>query len=875
MSKRNRIVGMLILMLGLTGTVRAVEKAPIRAERLQDPVTVDGRLEESSWQRQGYCEFWQREPDEGKPASERSEVWLAYDDDALYVAARLSDSQPELVSGLLGRRDTELDCDWFTVYLDPYLDKLSGFAFGITPAGSVSDRALYNDVGWNSLWDGIWNGKAQRDRQGWTVEMRIPFNQLRFSKKDGEYRWGVHFRRIVMRKNEVSDSAPIPRTGNNMVSLFKEMVGIEGIAPRPLIMVSPYLVGKGEFLAGEVDQATGNLGLDAKIGLRSNLTLDLCVNPDFGQVEVDPASINLSAAETYYQERRPFFIEGADLFTNFSFCGGNHPSAGWNNPRFFYSRRIGRPPQGSVSQSGQIDMPEWATILSAAKLTGTLGNGWKIGAIYGLTEREFAAVDDLGQEFEVEVEPLTHYAVLRTQKEFNQGRQGLGFLGTLVARDFADDSLRGALNSDSWMVGFDGWAFFGPQKNWVLSGWFSSSRVNGSAQRITSLQQEFPHYYQRPDMSHVNLDTGLTHLDGWVGRIEVNKEKGNLRFNAGLGAVSPGYDIRDGGYHTSADVINGHVLVGWQDFTVGKVIRKWNIDLWHQRNYNFAGDKIGEQRVIVAANAQFLNYWSCNFMTSYNPGHFSQTATRGGPLMKIPSYQWYNFTISSDSRKRLVGSLSGYVNQSSNGSSENTFSLSLSLKPSSRFSLSISPAYSSINERAQYVTQVNDPTMTATYGKRYVFSALDLKELSCSMRINWIFTPQLSLQGYIQPFLSVGHYRDFAELAEPSSDRFRPFGHDGSTIEAENGSFGVDPDGSGPAAPFRFNNPDFNLKSLRGTLVLRWEYLPGSSLYFVWTQNRADYANPGDFRFGRDLGDLFSARGDNVFMVKLTHGFNL
>lgn len=860
------------LFLGLGIWAQTAE--PVRAERRSEPIVVDGRLSEDIWQKPGYREFWQREPHEGAKPTEKSEVWLAYDDNNLYIAARLSDSEPDLITALLGRRDDNLDCDWFWIYFDPYHDKRSGFGFGITPRGSVADKALYNDSSSDSSWDGIWSSGTQRNQDGWTVEIAIPFNQLRFKKED-TYKWGVHFRRIIKRKNETIDSVIISRTDSGFVSHFRELTGIENITPKPLVAINPYLIGKGTLQSQESLQGNGNMGLDAKIGLKNNLTLDLTLNPDFGQVEVDPANINLSAAETYYQEKRPFFIEGADIFNRFGYGGAtNHIGANWGSPSLFYSRRIGRPPQGQVSGT-VLDRPDWSTILLAAKITGTVGKGWKLGTVYGLTQREFAQTQlDFGDR-KAEVEPLTHYGTVRMLKEFNSGLQGLGIMGTLVQRNFQDTALEDQLNGSALSLGFDGWTFLDKSKLWALSGWWAASRVNGSEARISDLQREYPHYYQRPDADHIELDPHRTHLDGWSGRIELNKERGNLRFNAALGAISPGFDVRDNGFQWGGDMINAHIMLGWRDYTVGKVLRFWSVSAFTQRNYNFEGIKTGEQRLILIGNVQFRNYWSAYLQTSQNPGHFSTTATRGGPLMKVSAHQWYDFAVDTDNRKKIVWSLGGFLEHSANGSNGYSFNLGATWKPDSRFSLSLTPSYSDSDERIQWVGAIEDETMTATFGRRYIFSALRQKTISCSIRLNWIFSPKLSLQAYIQPFLSVGAYSEFGELSAPQSENLNRFGASDSTIDFDGQHYTIDADGPGASAPFSINNPDFNLKSLRGTIVLRWEYSPGSSFFFVWTQNRSDYADAGDFRLGRDLGKLFSAPGSNVFMIKLSHSFNL
>lgn len=847
----------------------------------EEAIRIDGKLDETAWKQPANREFVQSEPTDGAAPSEITEVWVAYNRRSLYVAARMHDADPAGIVRRLGRRDTELESDWFEVALDPTCDRQNGYLFAVNPAGSLRDYVLYNDVFRNPDWDGIWNAAAAVDGQGWVVEMEIPFDQLRF-RNGHNGMWGVNFLRLIKRKNESQVFARVPKGDSGYVSRFATLTGLGNIQAGRLLEVIPYTVGKAAFTPAE----TGNpfadgtdwstvLGLDARIGLNSNLTLNLTVNPDFGQVEVDPAQINLSAQETYYPEKRPFFIEGSTVFDFGSGGTNTNIGANWASPDFFYSRRIGRAPQGEVDADGYVRYPEQTTILGAAKVTGKVFGGWNLGFLSALTAREYAEIDRLGQRGKAEVEPFSHYGVWRMQRSFRDGRHALGFLATSVVRDLRAEPLAAVLRDNAFAAAMDGWVTFDKKQMWVLSGWFGATRVAGSSQAIWNLQNSFPHYYQRPDADYLHPNRRATSLSGFAGRLTFNKQKGRLRFNVAMGAVSPGFDSSDLGFLWDADVINAHVMLGYRSYTPDKVFRNWQVSLITQRNYDFGGNKIGEQRLIVLADAQFLNYWQVNGQISVNPWRYSHSLTRGGPLMKVPPRTWGNVGITSDDRRPIILDWTGYHSRSQADEVTWDNSVGITWKPRSNFDIRINPGYCYERIATQWVKNVDDAEMTATFGRRHVFGRLGQKTAYCDLRLNWIFSPRLSLQAYIQPYISVGSYSEFKELARPSSYDFHVFGANGSTKTLADGVYIVDPDGAGPAPAFRFSNPDFNYKSLRGTVVLRWEYRPGSVIYAVWTQRRSDFQDPGDFSLGRDLGHMFSARGENIFMVKFTYRFKM
>jgi hypothetical protein len=869
----------------------------VRAVRTAEPIKLDGRLDEALWKATTPATgFTQNDPQDGSPATEPTEVWVAYDDHALYVAAFCHDSEPSKIRKRLGRRDTQTDSDWFGVAVDPYNDKRSGYVFYANPAGAITDAALSNDANQDDSWDGVWENKSAVTPEGWTIEIRIPFNQIRFPKKD-EYVWGINFRRMIRRRNEMSTFNWSPKSEPTFVSRFARLEGLRGISPGGHVEVMPYVVSQAQFRPAEpgnpfeTGHATlANAGLDLKVGLKSNLTLDATVNPDFGQVEVDPAVLNLSAYETYYQEKRPFFIEGASIFNNFGRGGVFiNMNINWPQPTFFYSRRVGREPQGYVTEPGYSRMPDRTTILGAAKITGQLGGNWNLGFLSAMTGREFAQIDQGGTRLSQEVEPLSYYGTLRVQKDIDQGRSGLGFMATGVARDLQDESLAGLLNKNALSLGVDGWIGFDKKKDWVLGGWLGGTRIEGTVEDILRLQESPMHYYQRPDATHVQVDPTATSLSGWGGRLNLGKQNGNVLMLASLGALSPGFDPNDAGFQYGAsDVIQVQVVPGYQWAKPGKIFLYSLLAGGLFRSYDFDGNKIWDGGLVLF-QGQLRNFWQFETMFAYNPDTISKSLTRGGPLAVMPWGYQFNLSVTTDSRRPVVFEFQGTTYQRPEAMTEWEGQLSARWKPGSNISLSLGPTFGYTRNDTQWVQRVDDPLMTATFGDRYVFGRIDQHVLGAEFRVDWTFTPKLTLQAYLQPFLAVGHYDMFKELAAPKSFSYNLYGEgawgdgagggpNGSTIsyDAESDAYTVDPDGAaGEAAPFTIGNPDFNYKSLRGTVVLRWEYRPGSLLYFVWTQNRADYAHPGDLQMWRDLGDLFAAPGDNIFLLKVSYRWNM
>jgi hypothetical protein len=852
--------------------------AVIKAVKTIQPVTIDGKIEEYVWTSQkGFENFIQRDPSEGATPTERTIIKLAYDENYLYLAAIMYDISPDSIIARLTRRDELVDCDHITLALDPYHDKRSGYYFTLNSAGTQIDGVLYNDSWDDDTWDGVWEGKANLDNEGWTAEMKIPFSQMRFNQSDTMV-WGINFRRVIGRKNEEDYLVFVPKKESGVVSHFASLTGFENVQGSGQMEIVPYVTMRAEYIQFEDGDPYNDgstylpgAGADLKTGIGSNLNLNATINPDFGQVEIDPAVINLSDVETFYQEKRPFFIEGSTIF-DFGMGGArNYWGFNWGGTDFFYSRRIGRQPQGSIPDDVDYsDYPTGTHILAAAKLTGKLGDSWNVGTIQNITKREYAGISTNGTQSEIEVEPLSYYGIFRGQNEFDNGQQGLGFISTLAVRDFDDERLSDEINKSALTFGLDGWTFLDSSQTWVIAGWTGMSYLSGNEQRMVDLQQSSRHYFQRPDASHVEVDSMKTSLTGYAGRIVLNKQKGNFFVNTAFGLITPAFDLNDLGFLYRADIINWHAGAGyyWSDPT--NIYRYLEIGGAIFQNHDFGGNKTWEG-FYHFGSLQFLNYYSANWNLGLYTETFNNNRTRGGPLTLNPAGYETTLSLSSDSRKDWVVGV-GAGTFRFDPSYDWFTELNLELRVMPNLSFILSPLYQRTYEFAQYVDTYDDPTAIGTYGSRYVFAELNQQTLSASIRLNWTFTPNLSLQLYVQPLISAGDYTNYKELSEPGTYDFMTYGTDGSTFDPETNT--ADPDGEGPAEPIEIDNPDFNVKSLRGNAVMRWEYLPGSVIYFVWTQTRSEAEEIGDFKFEESMTKMVAAEPNNIFMIKVTYWLN-
>ncbi|HEU4642356.1 MAG TPA: DUF5916 domain-containing protein, partial [Gemmatimonadaceae bacterium] len=778
-----------------------------------------------------------------------------------------------------------LTTDKLIVNLDPYHNHIDDAWFEVNPAGVKGDQ-----FDGDPSWDPVWEAAAHVDSDGWTAELRIPFSQLRFSR-DTLQSWGMQIWRYIDRRNEHDMWAFWRRNASGGPAFYGHLGGLTiGGRPRQLELL-PYVVMGSTFqpvVSGDPyndgRQMRIDAGGDLKYLLTSNLTLDATFNPDFGQVEVDPASLNLTAFETYYDEKRPFFVAGASAFDfggmNCMFCSNS------SSLDAFYSRRIGRPPQLApyVSDVAAFaDLPDNAAILGAAKITGRTQGGYTVGLLDAVTNRErarYRLAPDAPEATQV-VEPLSNYFVGRVKKDLGNGATTIGGILTSTYRRMSDSVVRDRLRGHAEAAGLD-WSHAWHQHDYRWTGSALVSSVSGSPAAIALTERSSARYFQRPDRHTggggffgARYDTTATVLRGYGLDTRVAKENGTFEWEAMSSVRSPGFEVNDLAYLDRADFLwfNGNVAAQWTTPT------RWYRNLWliagGATQYNYDGDRI-ETELQSFYQQVFPNYWRIRAMYIRDVPSLDDGLTRGGPVVKRAGYDMGKVELSTDARAPLVAD---FTVQLTHGVGDPTHGVKLSpgaaIKPAANVFIQLSPTYQTAENAAQYLTAVPDPTAAAFFGTRYVFGYVRTKTVSLETRVNWTFAPSLTLQLYAQPFIASGTYRSFREFAAPRTQTKLVYGRDVGSIDydAAANSYRVDPDGAGPAQAFTFANPDFTDTSLRGTAVLRWEYRPGSTLYFVWTQERAGESAIGDMGFGSALGEIGRDRATNVFQVKATYWF--
>src|SRR3954471_10716131 len=872
-------------VIGATTNGIVLASRSMRAARATAGITIDGKLNEAAWAAAPVSsDFTQSYPKVGAKPTDPTEVRVLYDDDALYVGVRMFDSHPDSIAAQLARRDVSgIYSDWLHVMVDSYRDRRTSFRFSVNPRGVQKDVLEFDDRNGEDInWDAVWQVGTRVDSAGWTAEYRIPFSQLRFggAQKGAERVWGFQIMRDIARRNERDSWSPWKTTDPGFVSFEGDLAGIVDVPTPQRLEVLPYLSTKLTRAPGnsanpfyKANDATPSAGADLKYGLPGGLTLTATVNPDFGQVEVDPAVVNLSAYETFFPEKRPFFVEGANIFNIGSINGG----PGYGSQQIFYSRRIGRPPQRFVN--GQfVDSPDASTIIGAGKLTGKVGS-WSVGLLNALTAEESARVVDASNvETSTPVEPMTNYFVGRIQRDFRGGQTVLGLGGTAVNRDLADTAFKNLLRSSADVGSLDldhKWA----NRQFELTGAFSGSLIQGSRSVMLNAQQSSARYYQRPDADYLSLDPNANSLSGHSVKLGLNKS-GNWSFAATAKDVSPGFEVNDLGFMGRVDYRNLGASVAYNNYDPGKLFRSYSYYVGTNHAWNHGGDKIWTS-MFTSESFTFNNLWAIYTGAEYDPGALDDRLTRGGPLGRQPTQFGLWTQINTDTRKTVSYNVyTDYYGDEKHGYQKD-YTFGVDVRPSSSVHVTVSPNLSLYHNTIQFVRGATDALATSTYGRRYVCSDLFQTTLSATTRVEWTLSPLLSFQLYAQPFASAGRFKSFKELATPGTQDYLRYGRDnGSTITTVSDpttgatqSYTVDPDGPGAAAPFSIGNPDFRTHSLRGNAVVRWEYRPGSALFFVWQQQREDFLPfEGDFQTGRETRMIFG-RPSNVFLVKATYWF--
>lgn len=857
--------------------VSATVARTMTAVRTTGPIRIDGKLDEPDWQRaHATDDFVQSFPNPDAPPRLRTEVRVLYDNNALYVGIRAFDDHPDSIAAPLARRDSYgIYSDWLYFAIDSYHDHRTAFGFAVNPRGVQKDETLSNDNTEDLNWDGVWQVATTIDSLGWVAEFRIPLSQLRLGPvtKDAERVWGFQVQRDIARYHERDNWSPYTAESPGFVSSFGELTGLRGIPVPERLDLLPYVSTKLTRAPGtnadplyRRNDGKPSVGGDLNYGLPNGLTLTATVNPDFGQVEVDPAVVNLTAFETFFPEKRPFFLQGSDVFQ----FGQTQNDASYNSQIFYYSRRIGRAPELGVpgSNVAYADAPDQSTIFGAVKVTGRT-HGWTVGLMDGITSEETARyVTTTGAQRTSTVEPLTNYAVGRLQRQFDDGNTAIGGMFTATNRDVADTVVRDALRSRAFLGGIDfdhSW----DSRNWILSGYVTNSRVDGTPAAITATQLSSTHYYQRPDAAYLGVDTTRTSLSGHMAEFALAK-RGQWFGSLDYKEVTPGFEINDLGFLSRADYRSVVPAIGYQANDPGRIFRSYSITGASFDAWNFGNTLIRQSNTVIM-NGTLNDLWAAGLRATYAPDQLSDELTRGGPLAMIPGLWSLDASASSDSRKPVIVSTELQYQHDKAGGLARGANIAVDVRPNAVLHVSFAPTLSVTNSTNQYVETIPDPLATATYGRRYVFAELHQTTLSLDTRLDWTFSTNLSLQLYAQPFVSAGRYTSFKQLHASRTRQFDVYGSNyGAISRSQAGIYTIDQDGIGPAPSFELSDPNFNIRSLQGDAVLRWEYRPGSTIFFVWQQQRNGTEPFGDFGLTRDVSSVFREPPTNVFLVKAT-----
>ena len=847
-----------------TGEKRIYHTVRIQSEK----PGIDGILDDACWREGEWAgDYRQHMPAEGAPPSQKTEMKILYDNENIYVAIRAYDNEPERIDRQMARRDERVG-DIVGVNFDSYYDHRTGFEFNLTAAGSKIDLVMTNDD-FDTNWNPVWDGKVGPMDSGWVAEMQIPLSQLRYGKQEVQI-WGLHTWRWLNRNMESDQWNLIPRDYAGLLYYFGELHGLENLPNVRRQEFMPYTVGKiktypkeeGNPFADGFDPSV-SVGLDGKFGIGSNFTVDYSINPDFGQVEADPSELNLTAFETYFQEKRPFFIEGRNIF-----------DLGFEDNQLFYSRRIGHAPVYSpeVGDSEYIHQPENTSILGALKLSGKTSKGLSVGIVESLTSREYAKISSPDGDYKKVSEPLTNYFVGRLQQDINQSNTMIGGMFTSTYRDINHDYLN-HINKSAITGGLD-FRHYLKNKTFFIDFKALASQVSGSTEAITSLQRESSRYFQRPDAPHLKLDTTATQLAGMGGSLEIIKgANGKWRYGIGTHWSSPGLELNDLGFQNNADMILEGQVVSYVENTPKGIFRTYELGITQLNLWNFGGEYL-QSSWELETEFLFSNKWELHAQIERDGKSLDTRLLRGGPGVYVYGETGLDVFMMTDNSKNISLGL-GFEKEFSddNLSYRNEIHTEINWKVTT--SLQITPEFTFNKNRSEY--QYISDNDFGDLGN-YLLGRLDRKTYEITLRLNYAITPNFTIQYYGSPYITMGKYSRFKTLADPDtksvSDVFRTFDSYELQYNPEIRMYGIY-DGINPEPLESFPNPDFNFRQFRSNLVARWEYRPGSALYLVWTHSRTSSEDVTNSHFGNNLNRLFRERAENVFLIKFSYWFSL
>lgn len=840
-------------------TTKAVDKTP----------TIDGIISEEVWNEVEWAtDFVEKQPDEGIEPPYQTKFKIIYDAKYLYVAIRALDDEPEKIERRLTRRDGFAG-DRVNLIIDSCHDKRTAFVFTVTAAGVKGEEFVsQNGNDWDPSWNPIWYTKAAIDDKGWTAEMKIPFSQLRFGKEENQV-WGLNMYRTFFRENEGSLWQRIPNNVGGFISEAGELHGLKNLKSQKQLEIQPFVVGSHSTYPKEDgnpfrdgSDSNLNVGLDAKIGVTNDLTLDVTINPDFGQVEADPGAIVLDGFnDVFFQEQRPFFVENKNIF-DFRVGGSDN---------LFYSRRIGRTPQRSLELGDDefADVPVNTTMLGAAKFSGKTQDGWSIGVLETITDNEYAVVDNNGERREEILEPLTNYFVSRVQKDFNDRKSYIGGIFTATNRGNLEANLDSILHKAAYSAGLD-FRHEWKDRDYYIQGNLSMSHVIGSKEAIQATQESIRHLFQRVDATHFDVDPNRTSLTGSGGRIFGGKRGGgNWRFFAGTAWKSPELELNDIGFLRRTDQIwnFGNIEHLWQVPT--KVYREAAARIRFRTMFDFAGN-FNRMNYEFNNFINWFNNWGTEVRFGYTPRAINNNYLRGGPRWRNSTETYYSFSMGSDQSKKFNFSL-GFANNFTvdNSFSVKNYELNLAYQPLDALGLSLNLSFTDNLDKTQYVDEISFGEET-----RYLLGEIDNQNWSTTLRVNYSVNPNLSIQYYGQPFIARGRYQNFNyvtnALSKTFEDRVTLFEQD--QLELEDDVYNVDENIDG-IEDYEFSNPDFSFVQFRSNLVMRWEYIPGSELFLVWSQGTTGDQDAAASLSGALNRQIFQQQLENIFLVKFTYRF--
>jgi len=843
-------------------------------------ITLDGELSESVWAKAVLADnFTQRQPEDGTDPSQETYFKVLYDNEYIYVGIRAYDTDPDKVQGILTRRDEYTPSDWLYVSFDSFDDNRTAFEFGMNPAGVQHDLRRFDDGNADYEWDAVWEGAVNTDREGWVAEFAIPFRELRYTASDA-MTWGLQVYREYPRNNELDIWNYFPKDESGWVSNYGALKGLSDVGEKRRIYAAPYLVGRSDVshnLQNAVHpnpyEFSQNIGGDLRIGFRNGFTLNATINPDFGQVEADPSNFNLTAYETYFSEKRPFFMEGGNIL-NFSLGFGD---GSLQSNSLFYSRRIGRAPQGDTDTDKDpitTEFPNRTTILGAAKLTGKTESGLSVGIMDAITSRETATA--IFGEHESEsfvVEPQTNYFVSRLSQDFRKGQTTIGGIVTATNRQINSENVD-FLRREAYTGGLDIDHQFWDRKLWLQAA-FAVSQVRGSEESMIETQRSSSRYFQRPDQSYATVDSSVTSLTGTAQKLVLAKVTGHYRGAFGLMGYGPGFEINDLGYLPSVNEIIEFIWLAYTEWNPTKYTQRYQINFNQWSSWDYTPLFLS-QGGNVNAHATLLNNWRIG--GGYNisfPG-YSATMLRGGPKIYRPGGYNIWYYIRSDSRKNLSFGYSGNYHRNEVGGWNYSISPSVNMRPKRNIQLSLNPEFEHTFHKDAWVGSTEDKN-----GKpQYFFAEMKQQLLSLTIRADYTITPDLSIQYYAQPYLTAGKYSHFKRvddrLSSDYNERFESLDDKQISFNEDEENFRIDRNRDGETDYiFEPDYTDFNFKQFNSNLVIRWEYTTGSVLYLVWSQGFTDYEEHGQFKMRRDLDTLFRTASDNVLLLKVSYMFNI